>query len=253
MLSFYERAYNERDKTESGSFAREYLAYFLSDEPSPGIEYEYRLVQQVMPGITLDEVSALVRARLSRREPRRPRHRCRRRQACRSRQRTKSRTPSARPRRRRSRSGPRRTAPRELLAKKPAPATVSSRRELADLGVTIVRFSNGVEAWLKPTDFKNDQVLFTMYAPGGASLAAPEDFTTASLATSYVGLSGAGGIKANRPRRSCSPASAPRRRPSSRFRATGSTDRRRRRSSRPRFSSSTSSSRRRATIRRRSR
>ena len=32
------------------------------------------------------------------------------------------------------------------------------RRELADLGVTVVRLSNGVEAWLKPTDFKNDQI-----------------------------------------------------------------------------------------------
>ena len=36
-----------------------------------------------------------------------------------------------------------------------------------DLGVTVVRLSNGVEAWLKPTDFKNDQVVFTMTAPGG--------------------------------------------------------------------------------------
>ncbi len=31
-----------------------------------------------------------------------------------------------------------------------------------DVGVTIVRFANGVEAWLKPTDFKNDQVLFDL-------------------------------------------------------------------------------------------
>ncbi len=46
------------------------------------------------------------------------------------------------------------------------PARIESRRELADIGVTIVKFSNGVEAWLKPTDFKNDQVLFTMYAHG---------------------------------------------------------------------------------------
>ena len=49
MAAFYERAYTERDKTESGSFAQEYLNYFLDDEPSPGIEYEYRLVQQLLP------------------------------------------------------------------------------------------------------------------------------------------------------------------------------------------------------------
>ena len=40
MTAFYDRAYTERDKTESPSFAREYLSYFLDNEPSPGIEYE---------------------------------------------------------------------------------------------------------------------------------------------------------------------------------------------------------------------
>ena len=50
MAAFYERAYAERDKTESGSFAREYVSYFLNGEPSSGIEYEYRLVQQLLPG-----------------------------------------------------------------------------------------------------------------------------------------------------------------------------------------------------------
>ena len=71
MVSFYERAYNERNETESGSFAGEYISWFLNGEPSPGIDYEYRLVQQVLPGITLEEVSGLVRAAAGcRREPR---------------------------------------------------------------------------------------------------------------------------------------------------------------------------------------
>src|SRR6185369_3177721 len=59
MAAFYERAYTERDKTESGSFAQEYLNHFLQGEPSPGIEYEYKLVQQLLPGITAAEVTAL--------------------------------------------------------------------------------------------------------------------------------------------------------------------------------------------------
>ena len=59
-----ERAYNERDKTESGSYAQEYLNYFLEEEPSPGIAYEYRLVQQLLPTVTTDEVSTFVRTTL---------------------------------------------------------------------------------------------------------------------------------------------------------------------------------------------
>ena len=59
LAAFYERAYTERDKTESGSFAQEYLNHFLEGEPSPGIEYEYKLVQQLLPGITAAEVTAI--------------------------------------------------------------------------------------------------------------------------------------------------------------------------------------------------
>jgi len=62
--------------------------------------------------------------------------------------------------------------------------------------VTVVRFANGVEAWLKPTEFKNDQVLFSLNAPGGASLAPPSDYLEASLATTLVSAAGAGGLKA---------------------------------------------------------
>src|SRR5262249_43528456 len=56
--------------------------------------------------------------------------------------------------------------------------------------------SNGIEAWLKPTDFRNDQILFTMEAPGGLSLSPAEDYLNASVATAYVIASGAGGLSA---------------------------------------------------------
>jgi zinc protease len=195
MLSFYDRAHNERDKTESGSFAGEYLAWFLTEEPSPGIDYEFRLVRQVMPGITLDEVTAYVRARLNDQS---------RVVLATAPEKAGVQPPSEADIRAAIQGAEARsltawteeTGATELLAGKPEPASVVSRRELAAIGVTVVRFSNGLEAWLKPTDFKNDQVLFSMYAPGGTSLATPDDFVEASLATSYVGLSGAGGIKA---------------------------------------------------------
>ena len=45
----------------------------------------------------------------------------------------------------------------------------------------MLTLSNGVEVWLKPTDFRNDQVIFTSYARGGMSLAPPADYLNASL------------------------------------------------------------------------
>ncbi|HUR33757.1 MAG TPA: insulinase family protein [Vicinamibacterales bacterium] len=195
MRSFYERAYNERDKNESAAYAQEYLAFFLNDEPSPGIEYEWRLVQQVLPTISLDEVTALATQRLGGEGevilatmP----------------QKDSVKAPAEADIRAALASADRvaltpwsdTTTTRTLVEHPPQPASVVSRRELADIGVTVVKFSNGVEAWLKPTDFKNDQVLFTMYAPGGTSLASQDEYLQASFATNYVGLSGLGGIKA---------------------------------------------------------
>ena len=77
----------------------------------------------------------------------------------------------------------------------PEAGTVVSKRTIDALGVTVVRFSNGVEAWLKPTDFKNDQVLFTLNSLGGASLASPADYPEATLSPAYIELSGAGGLR----------------------------------------------------------
>ena len=61
MLAAFERAYTERDKTESGSYADEYVNHFLEDEPSPGIDYEYKLLQELLPGISAADVTAAAR------------------------------------------------------------------------------------------------------------------------------------------------------------------------------------------------
>jgi zinc protease len=195
MAAFYERAYNERDKSESGSFAQEYLSYFLEGEPSPGIEYEYALVQKLLPGITVNEASAMAKAVLvdnSRvilavspqkadiRIPTEPEL-----QAALT-------IANAAP----VTAWTETATTRALMEKPPAAGAVRSRRVLEPLGVTIVTFENGVEAWLKPTDFKNDQIAFTLDALGGTSLAPPADFVEALLSAGYVSLAGVGGFKA---------------------------------------------------------
>ncbi len=191
----YERAYNERDKTESSSYAQEYLDNFLEREPSPGIAYEYRLLQEVLPGISATEVSGLAGSLFA------------------DDSRVVLVTAPQKPDVKVPTDAEVRTAlqnvaalavtpwndtstNRAILETKPAPAAVTSTRRIEDIGVTVVTFANGIEAWLKPTDFKNDQVLFSMYAKGGLSLAPPQDFPEASLSTAFVNLSGAAGLKA---------------------------------------------------------
>ncbi len=192
MIASYERAYTERDKTESGSYAQEYVNHFLEGEPSPGIEYEYKLATSLLPAITAAAVAEAARSLFA----------------------DDSRLVLA--------VSPQKaglTVPTEaqlqdvlksaeavavtawndtagssvLMARVPDPSPVGERRALPELGVTVVRFANGVEGWFKPTDFKNDQVLFSLIGSGGTSLAPPALFREAALATAQVELSGIGG------------------------------------------------------------
>jgi zinc protease len=194
MSAFYERAYTERDKTESGSFAQEYLNYFLEHEPTPGIEYEYRLVQQFLPGITAQETAALGKALLA--EDARVILATSPQKAVKVPTEDELKATIANVDSAAVTPWNDTTTTREIVERKPEPAAIVSTRTVDAVGLTIVTFANGVEAWLKPTDFKNDQVVFAMQAKGGTSLAAPEDFFEASFATSYVSISGAAGLKA---------------------------------------------------------
>jgi zinc protease len=197
MLSFYQRALDEKDKTESAQLADEYIRNFLIDEPSPGIDYEYHLVERLMAAITVDEITAVARTRLADTSrvvlataPQKPGLALPADSELRAVLSAADTVAVVPP----SRSDS--VIDFELMPNKPAPGAVVSKRDLPALGLTVVTFANGVEAWLKPTDFKNDQVIFSLSAPGGTSLAPPAEFANASMVPSYARLSGFGGLKA---------------------------------------------------------
>ncbi|MDP2320175.1 MAG: insulinase family protein [Acidobacteriota bacterium] len=193
LLAGYERAFKERDTAENPGLANEYVRHFLEQEPIPGIEFEYQIASTYLPTVTAAEVSALAKGLITDENrvvlgvaP------------------EKKDTPPPSPEMLRAAIARAAAAPvepwadatsgRALVEKVPPAGTVASRREVAEIGATVLTLSNGVEAWLKPTDFKNDQVVFTAYAPGGVSLASEADFKSASLATAMVGLGGMGGL-----------------------------------------------------------
>jgi len=195
LVAGYEQIYAERDKSESPAFAQELLSLFLENEPAPGIAYEYELAKALLPTITTSDVAAAMRRLMNddgkvvlvtapQKDTVKPPADAALRNTLASAE-AMSVTPWSDT-----------STTRALVENKPQPAAIASRRELADVGVTIVKFANGVEAWLKPTTFKNDQILYSLTAPGGASLAAAETFEEAALATNYVRTSGVGGLKA---------------------------------------------------------
>ncbi len=193
MMARYERAFNERDKAESAPLADELLRHFINGEAAPGIDREVDLVRQFLPTITAAETAALAREMVTEEN----------RVVLATAPERAGLAAATEPALREAlRAGLAATvtpwrdemAGRELLAKAPVPGRVTARREIPEIGVTVLTLANGVEVWLKPTEFRNDQISFTSYARGGLTLASEADYHNASLSTSLVGLSGIGGF-----------------------------------------------------------
>ena len=181
VLRGIERAYTDRANRGSASYAAEYSRAFLDDEPIPGIEYEFELYKRFIPEITLTEVNQIGSEWI------RPQNRVV------------------------VVTGPEKedldmpseeallavltgvadmeiTAYEEtvidqpLLAEIPEGSTVVGTREFAE-DIVEWELGNGVRVALKPTDFREDQVLFQGFSPGGTSLASDEEWIPASSAT----------------------------------------------------------------------
>jgi zinc protease len=196
MRASYDRMYRERDKTENASFAREYVSNYLNGEFIPGIEAEYRYMQEFLPGITVEDLRKVIDVVIH--EDNRvvlveapekaglvaPTEADLRAAVARA-----AETPVA--------AWIDTMPDRPLMADadKPAPGAITARRTIDAIGVTVLTLSNGVEVWLKPTDFKHDQILMNAFATGGASLASPEDYHEAVRVAGVLGETGIGGFK----------------------------------------------------------
>lgn len=83
------------------------------------------------------------------------------------------------------------TAP--LLAHRPKPGTVLQRVDDNISGTTTLHMSNGATVVLKPTDFKNDEVLFAARARGGTLCVDKSLTATAKCLNLYTGTMRIGG------------------------------------------------------------
>jgi zinc protease len=193
LLASYERALKERNTSENGTYASEYVRAFLESEPIPGIEFEHRIASTFIPTVTVAEVTSEARKLVhddnrvvlvvapEKKEAPVPTE-------------AALRSTIAKAEKLPVEAYTDVLAGRALVEKPPTPGKVTAQRTIAEIGTTVVTLSNGVEVWLKPTDFKNDQVVISAYAKGGASLASEADYTEASLATALVGIGGVGGL-----------------------------------------------------------
>ncbi len=79
-----------------------------------------------------------------------------------------------------------------LLKDLPVPGRVIKQDSLLKLGITEMTLSNGVRILLKPTKYKNDEIIFTGSAPGGFSVSTLSNYVSAANAVPMLGSMGWG-------------------------------------------------------------
>ncbi|HEY3874310.1 MAG TPA: insulinase family protein, partial [Candidatus Kapabacteria bacterium] len=189
LLAQMEKQWQERDKTKSLNFTEEYVRNFLEKEPSPGIDYEQSLYKLYVPGISLAEVNGLSTKLLDNASP----------VMTFSGPESSDVTPPSKDDLLAILSGAEhehfaayddKASNQPLLAQAPKAGTVTSEKEIKSVGVTIWQLSNGARVILKPTDFKDDEILFHATAPGGSSIAPDADYLSAQMGDNIVESSG---------------------------------------------------------------
>ena len=186
FMNSIEQYYKERDKTKSANHVQEFLDHFLHETPFMGIEAYYELVKKNLDGVSLNEVNKLAKKYITDKNravvvmgPEKSKD---------------AMITEAKIRTMLAETGKNVVAyvddvvDAPLLKTEPKGGKVVSEKSFSKLGMTELTLSNGVKVMLKPTDYKNDQILLKATGKGGYSLFPGEKET--GMFASYLIQSG---------------------------------------------------------------
>lgn len=191
MTAAFEKSYNNRDKTESSRFVDEYVKHFLEQSPIPGITTEYKIAENLLPSVSLQEVNAV--ADILKGDPhlfafimgpekadiQLP-------------------TPSellkeiAAAEKADIKPYEEKAIATSLLPALPKAGKVIAKKNNTITGTTELSLSNGVTVTLKTTNFKNDEILMSASRYGGTSNYALPDKYNATYTIAAVNAMGYG-------------------------------------------------------------
>jgi zinc protease len=189
-----ERAYKEKDKTDSEQLAEGLVGAFTEDENLTSPDFSYEFTKKYLDGIRLEEVNALGNVLITKEN---------RAVIVMAPEKDKATLPTeAQIREWLNTAGSNVTAyvdntiDKPLIAKLPTGTKVTATKQIPEVGVTEYTFANGVKAVLKPTDFKNDEIMFGAYSFGGTNLYSDKDADNARLASTIASVGGLGEFSA---------------------------------------------------------
>jgi zinc protease len=190
MLRYYEQAYAEREKSESGNYAGEYVSLFLKKEPSPGIANEYAYAKKFIPQIRLEDVNALAKVWITSGEnmvliamqPEKDGLKPPTEQSLLDVIKQAQAAPIT--------AYDDKVSTKPLISAAPKAGTIVKTAGVPQMGITEWKLSNGARVVFKQTDFKNDEILFSAQSKGGTSLVADNEYASATHASSIIDESG---------------------------------------------------------------
>jgi zinc protease len=190
LFSRIEKLYNERNQQMSVSFAEEYKRNFLlTEEPFPGIEQEYEYYKAFLPEIKLEEVNELAKKWITEEN----------RVIVINAPATKNvRLPgeddllSLLDEVEATDPEPYEDSPDDLplMTEEPSGSRVVNEKYVNKVDAVEWTLGNGAKVVIKKTDYKDDEILFNAWSPGGNSLYGEEDDISADLAGSIMQMSG---------------------------------------------------------------
>lgn len=190
VMRTYERAWNERDKTDSAGMAAEYIRNFLEGESIPGIENEYRYVSELLPGIGVDEINAYARRTIPADSGKLVIYTGPAKQDAPIPTGAELLAAVDAAERRDVKAHDEKAVAAQLMDHPPSPGKIVGESRDERLGTTHLLLSNGVKVILKPTSFRNDQVLMSATRFGGQSLFDTKDMVNARYADIIVAAMG---------------------------------------------------------------
>lgn len=167
-LSRLENLYNNRNTRQSEAFVNEYVRNFIDNTPIPSIEDRYQMMKQIVPAIPLEQINSFLpeiikddnRVLLAMYPDNGEFADPTEQQFAEMIARVDAET--LEPYKDEMKSEP-------LIPNLPAPGKIVSEKENAQWGATEMVLSNGVKVLVKPTKFKDNEILFDAIAAGGSS------------------------------------------------------------------------------------
>jgi len=180
-LNQVQSALKEKSKTQSENYVAEYVQYFLHGTASPGIEAEYMLAKDALAKIDTRGVNDYIKKVVKGTD---------RDMLITAPEKDKAALPSEqvfmgwmKAVEQEAITAYQDTASKKsLLTEAPLAGKIIKSQYHKGLNMTTLILSNGAKVLLKPTNFRNDQILFTGVAAGGTSLYNDTIFRTAEAA-----------------------------------------------------------------------